>query len=98
MCRPILWDTVRLRLPPWWRLRISSSSTLAKPVGSNCFPVGAGCGVVFRANGFSPSASSAAGSSYWFVYFGIAALIVAAILAARRRIAERLPSFEILTT
>ena len=45
---------------------------------------------------FRQSASSAAGSSYWFVYFGIAALIVAAILAARRRIAERLPSFEIL--
>jgi cytochrome c-type biogenesis protein CcsB len=35
-------------------------------------------------------------SGYWMVYFGISALIVAAILGARRRIAERLPSFEIL--
>jgi cytochrome c-type biogenesis protein CcsB len=36
------------------------------------------------------------GSSYWAVYFGISALIVGGILMARRRIAERLPSFEIL--
>ena len=36
------------------------------------------------------------GSSYWFVYFGISALIVGAILFGRRRIAERLPSFEVL--
>jgi cytochrome c-type biogenesis protein CcsB len=36
------------------------------------------------------------GSSYWAVYFGIAALIVAGILWGRRRIAERLPSFEVL--
>ncbi len=35
-------------------------------------------------------------SSYWAVYFGISALIVAAILLARRRIAQRLPSFEVL--
>ncbi len=35
-------------------------------------------------------------SSYWAVYFGIAALVVGAILAARRRIAERLPSAEVL--
>ncbi len=35
-------------------------------------------------------------STYWAVYFGISALIVGAILAARRRIAARLPSFEIL--
>ena len=35
-------------------------------------------------------------SSYWAVYFGVAALIVGGILAARRRIAERLPSFEVL--
>ena len=35
-------------------------------------------------------------SSYWMVYFGISALIVAGILWGRRRIAERLPSFEIL--
>ena len=36
------------------------------------------------------------GSAYWMVYFGISALIVASILFGRRRIAERLPSFEIL--
>ncbi|MBU7573048.1 MAG: c-type cytochrome biogenesis protein CcsB [Hydrogenophaga sp.] len=36
------------------------------------------------------------GSSYWFVYFGVSALIVGAILFGRRRIAERLPSFEVL--
>jgi cytochrome c-type biogenesis protein CcsB len=36
------------------------------------------------------------GGSYWFVYFGISALVVAAILLGRRRIAERLPSFEVL--
>lgn len=36
------------------------------------------------------------GSSYWFVYFGISALIVGGIIFGRRRIAERLPSFEVL--
>lgn len=36
------------------------------------------------------------GSSYWAVYFGVAALIVGGILAARRRIAERLPALEVL--
>jgi cytochrome c-type biogenesis protein CcsB len=36
------------------------------------------------------------GSSYWMVYFGISALIVAAILMGRKRISERLPSFEVL--
>ena len=35
-------------------------------------------------------------SSYWAVYFGAATLIVGSILMARRRIAERLPSFEVL--
>jgi cytochrome c-type biogenesis protein CcsB len=35
-------------------------------------------------------------SSYWAVYFGLAALIVGGIVFARRRIAERLPSFEVL--
>ncbi len=35
-------------------------------------------------------------SSYWAVYFGIAALIVGGILYARRHIAARLPSFEVL--
>jgi len=36
------------------------------------------------------------GGSYWFVYFGVSALIVGGIMTARRRIAERLPSFEVL--
>ncbi len=36
------------------------------------------------------------GGSYWFVYFGVSTLIVAAIMFGRRRIAERLPSFEVL--
>ena len=44
---------------------------------------------------FRPSANDQT-SSYWMVYFGISALIVAGILWGRRRIAERLPSFEIL--
>lgn len=35
-------------------------------------------------------------SDYWAVYFGISALIVASILYGRRRIADKLPSFEIL--
>ncbi len=35
-------------------------------------------------------------SNYWAVYFGVSALIVGGILLARRRIAERLPSFEVL--
>jgi cytochrome c-type biogenesis protein CcsB len=35
-------------------------------------------------------------SNYWAIYFGISALIVAGILMLRRRIAERLPSFEVL--
>jgi cytochrome c-type biogenesis protein CcsB len=35
-------------------------------------------------------------SSYWMVYFGVSAFIVAGILMGRRRIAERLPSYEIL--
>ncbi len=36
------------------------------------------------------------GGSYWFVYFGLSALIVGGILFGRRRIAARLPSFEVL--
>ncbi|MEY4711029.1 MAG: hypothetical protein RIS88_479, partial [Pseudomonadota bacterium] len=35
-------------------------------------------------------------SDYWALYFGVSALAVAAIIALRRRIAERLPSFEVL--
>jgi cytochrome c-type biogenesis protein CcsB len=46
--------------------------------------------VVFRKNPIE------ALSSYWAVYFGAAALITGGILAARRRIAERLPAFEVL--
>ena len=46
--------------------------------------------IVFRQN------ATEGGSSYWMVYFGISALIVAAILFGRKRIAERLPSFEVL--
>jgi len=34
--------------------------------------------------------------SYWPIYFGVSALIVAGILLMRRRIAARLPAFEIL--
>jgi cytochrome c-type biogenesis protein CcsB len=37
-----------------------------------------------------------AGSAYWTVYFGLSALIVAGILLGRRRIAARLPAFELL--
>jgi cytochrome c-type biogenesis protein CcsB len=36
------------------------------------------------------------GSSYWFIYFGVASLITVGILAARKRVAERLPSLEVL--
>jgi cytochrome c-type biogenesis protein CcsB len=46
--------------------------------------------IVFR------KASADGGSSYWMVYFGISALIVAGILMARKRLGERLPSFEVL--
>ncbi len=37
-----------------------------------------------------------AGASYWFMYFGISALIVGGIMTARRRIAERLPPLEVM--
>jgi cytochrome c-type biogenesis protein CcsB len=41
--------------------------------------------------------SSATGlSDYWAVYFGIAALIVGSIVFGRKRLAARLPSFEVL--
>ena len=36
------------------------------------------------------------GGSYWFIYFGVSSLIVGGILAGRRRIADKLPSFEVL--
>ncbi len=35
-------------------------------------------------------------SNYWAVYFGISALVVAGILVLRKRIAARLPAFEVL--
>jgi cytochrome c-type biogenesis protein CcsB len=35
-------------------------------------------------------------STYWAVYFGVSALIVGGILAARTRIAARLPAFDLL--
>jgi len=46
--------------------------------------------VVFRKSGIQSI------SSYWMVYFGIAALIIAGILKMRARIAERLPALEVL--
>jgi cytochrome c-type biogenesis protein CcsB len=46
--------------------------------------------IVFRKTTTEP------GGSYWAVYFGISALIVGGILFGRKRIAEKLPSFEIL--
>lgn len=36
------------------------------------------------------------GVSYWFMYFGISAFIVGGIMMARRRIAARLPSLEVM--
>ena len=45
--------------------------------------------IVFRKNTDSMS-------DYWAVYFGVSALIVAGIIAARRRIAARLPAPEVL--
>ena len=46
--------------------------------------------VVFRKSGIQSI------SSYWMVYFGIAALIIAGILKMRGRIAQRLPAMEVL--
>jgi cytochrome c-type biogenesis protein CcsB len=48
--------------------------------------------IVFRQS----SAAGSGSSNYWLVYSGISAFIVGGILLGRRRIAERLPSFEIL--
>jgi cytochrome c-type biogenesis protein CcsB len=36
------------------------------------------------------------GGGYWFMYFGFSAFIIGGILIGRRRIAEKLPSFEVL--
>lgn len=49
--------------------------------------------IVFRQGG---AQAADQGGSYWMVYFGISALIVAGILMGRRRIAERLPALEVL--
>ncbi len=46
--------------------------------------------VVFRTK------AAASGSGYWMVYFGISALIIAAILMGRKRIAARLPDLTVL--
>ena len=46
--------------------------------------------IVFR------TSAAEKGGSYWFIYFGISLLIVGGIMFGRRRIAERLPSFEVL--
>jgi cytochrome c-type biogenesis protein CcsB len=46
--------------------------------------------VVFR------KTTTEAGGSYWAVYLGVSALIMGGILLGRKRIAQRLPSFEIL--
>ncbi len=48
--------------------------------------------LVFRSK---PGAEQMVGT-YWLVYFGIASLIVAGIVAARRQIAAQLPDFEVL--
>ena len=45
---------------------------------------------------FRKPADGSGMSSYWAVYFGISALVVAGILLARKRIALRLPAFEVL--
>ena len=46
--------------------------------------------IVFR------QSSQSGGTLYWVVYTGISAAIIAGILLGRRRIAERLPSLEVL--
>jgi len=46
--------------------------------------------VVFR------KTTAEAGGTYWAVYLGVSALIMVGILLGRKRIADRLPSFEIL--
>jgi cytochrome c-type biogenesis protein CcsB len=43
---------------------------------------------------FRQSASSSV--TYWVIYAGVSALVIGGILGMRRRIAERLPSFEVL--
>src|SRR6218665_60815 len=57
---------------------------------------GAGTGGGFWERMVLGGGGGGGGASYWMVYFGISAFIVAGILLGRRRIAERLPAFEIL--
>jgi len=45
---------------------------------------------------FRPAAAQPGSGAYWMVYSGISALLVAAIVLARRRIAARLPRLEVL--
>lgn len=45
---------------------------------------------------FRSSSAEGGLSTYWALYFGLSALIVGGIIAARRRIAERLPPAEVL--
>jgi cytochrome c-type biogenesis protein CcsB len=55
---------------------------------------GLGLVLCFEPLVFHKSASNSV--SYWVVYAGVSALIVGSILAARHRIAARLPAFEVL--
>ncbi|MEK8044898.1 MAG: c-type cytochrome biogenesis protein CcsB [Burkholderiales bacterium PBB6] len=55
---------------------------------------GLGMVLCFEPLVFRQSASNSV--AYWVVYAGVSALIVGGILAARVRIAERLPSYEVL--
>ena len=55
-----------------------------------------GVAMCFVPIAFRVRAVNESGSSYWLVYAGVSVLITAGILAARRRIAERLPALEVL--
>ena len=57
-----------------------------------------GLGVVlcFEPLVFRKAPEGAGMSNYWALYFGLSALLVAGIIALRSRIADRLPSFEVL--
>ncbi|MDO5289409.1 MAG: c-type cytochrome biogenesis protein CcsB [Pseudomonadota bacterium] len=55
-----------------------------------------GVALCFVPLAFRQRAVGEAGGSYWFGYAIVAALIVGGILLGRRRIAQRLPSFEVL--
>jgi len=56
-----------------------------------------GVALCFEPLVFRPASAQSGGSSaYWMVYGGVSALVVAAIVLARRRIAARLPRLELL--